>query len=109
VKKLKAILQPLKGRGIRLRIEPKNKMFLSGAVGSMSQTETDYIKRHKPLLILIVPEGRNYTIAQILDALDRMIKHSEGLVIDAGYNLHAADLKALPIGHFYLESLDVDN
>jgi len=33
VKKLKAIFQPLKGRGICLRIEPENKLILSGAIG----------------------------------------------------------------------------
>ena len=103
MKKLKAILQPLKGRGIRVRVKPENKLILSGAVGSMSQTETDNIKRSKPLLILIIPEGKNYTIAQILKALDKMILYSEGLVVDAGYNIHSADIKALPIGRKWLE------
>ena len=105
MKKLKAILQPLKGRGICLRIEPKNKLILSGAVGSMSQSEKDSIKANKYFIINIVPEGKNYTIAQILEALKQMISHSEGLVIDAGYDMHGADLKALPFGRYYLESL----
>jgi len=103
VRKLKAILQPLKGRGIRLRIEPDNKLILSGSVGSMSQPEKTIIKRVKPLLVLIVPEGKNYTISLILEALDKMILYSEGLVIDAGYAIHSADLKALPVGRTWLE------
>ena len=96
----------MKGRGICLRIEPENKLILSGAVGSMSQTETDGIKANKYFIINIVPEGKNYTIAQILEALEQMISHSEGLVIDAGYDMHGADLRALPLGRYYFKTLD---
>ena len=105
MKKLEAILQPLKGRGIRLRVEPENKLILSGSVDSMSQSETDSIKANKYFIINIVPEGKNYTIAQILEALEQMINHSNGLVVDGGYEMHGADLKALPLGRYYLESL----
>ena len=105
MRKLKAILQPLKGRGIYLRIEPENKLILSGAVDSMSQTETDGIKANKFFIINIVPMGKNYTIAQILEAVEQMINHSKGLVVDAGYEMNGADLKALPLGRYYLESL----
>ena len=108
MRKLEAILQPLKSRGICLRIEPENKLILSGAVGSMRQKETDGIKRSKSLLILIVPEGRSFTIAQILEAINKMILYSEGLVVDAGYEMHSADLKALPIGRFYLGSFNIN-
>ena len=108
MRKLKAILQPLKGRGIRLRIEHKNKLFLSGSVGSMNQLEKDSIKANKCFIINIVPTGRNYTIAQILAALEQMIKHSEGLIVDAGHEMYGADLKALPIGRVYLESINTN-
>ncbi len=108
MKKLKTILQPLKGRGIRLRIEPENKLFLSGSVDSMSQPETDSIKANKNLIINIVPMGKNFTIAQILKALELMINHSEGLMVDGGYDMHGGDLRALPLGRCYLESLNAD-
>jgi hypothetical protein len=106
VKKLRAILQPLKGRGVCLRIEPKNKLFLSGAVSSMSESEKDSIKANKCFIANILPVSRNYTIAQILEALERMLNHSDGLVVDAGYDVHGADLRALPIGRYYLETVD---
>jgi len=108
VKKLNAILQPLKGRGICLRIEPENKLILSGSVGGMSQSEQDSLKASKNFIINIVPTGNNYTIAQILEALELMIKHSDGLIVDAGYDLHLAENRALPLGRFYLESLNAD-
>ena len=98
----------MKGRGIRLRIEPENRIILSGSVDSMNQSEKDSIKANKCFIINIVPMGNNYTIAQILEALERMINHSDGLVVDAGYEMHGADLKSLPIGHYYLNSLNTD-
>ncbi len=91
-----------------MRIEYKHKLFLSGAVGSMSQSEKDSIRRVKPLLVLIVPEDRNFAISQILEGLERIINHSGGLIVDAGYEMHSADLKALPAGHVFFESIYID-
>jgi len=88
-----------------LRVEPESKLILSGSVDSMSQSTKNSIKDNKHFIINIVPEGRNYTIAQILEALEQMISHSQGLVVDAGYDMHGADLRALPLGRYYLESL----
>lgn len=102
MKQLNDTLQPFKGRGVSLRVETGNKLFLTGADG-LSRFELDLIKKNKPQLLLFVPKGKSYCMSQILTAIKRIINHASLLVIDGGYDQHGADLRALPIGYGYLE------
>ena len=104
MKQLQQTLQPFNGWGVSLRVEAGNKLFLTGADG-LNQKELATLKKTKPLLMLFVPMGRNYRIRQILTAIKRVIDHASLLIIDGGYDQHGADLRALPIGYKYLESI----
>ena len=104
MKQLQQALQPFNGRGVSLRVEAGNKLFLIGADG-LNHKELAILKKSKPLFMLFVPVGRNYRISQILTAIRRVIDHASLLVIDGGYDQHGADLRAMPVGRWYLENI----
>lgn len=100
---LRRALLPFVGRGAGIRIEHKNRMFVTG----LHFTDAVSLKNNKPLLALILPENQSFKIRAIVESLNRMIEYSDQLIIDGGYELHTADIKALPFGRAYLESLEV--
>lgn len=100
---LRRALLPFVGRGAGIRIEYQNRMFITG----LNSTDAASLKNNKPLLVLILPESQSFKIGAIVESLNRMIIYSDRLIIDGGYELHTADIKALPLGRAYLESLEV--
>lgn len=92
MRELRLALQPYKGTGAGIRIEYKNRMFITG----LNSFEAVSLKSNKPLLVLILPESRSFTIGAVVESLNQMIDYSDRLITDGGYELHTADIKALP-------------
>lgn len=88
-----------------MRVDTGNKLFLTGAE-TLSKQELNLLKRKKPLLLLFVPAGKYYQISQILTAITQVLEQSNLLVIDGGFDQHGAELRALPVGYDYLNSIN---
>ena len=100
-------LRYFSGRGVSLRVEqPENKLFLSCSTGVLNSTEVATIKANKPLLILILPEGKSFGIEHLLYALDCCIERSVIIQSGSGIDIHGADLQSISDGRAYLESVD---
>lgn len=99
---LEKALRAFPRHGVFIRNQVNNKVVLSGATDSLSPVNLETIRLNKALLILITPEGNDYSIKSILLALEQAIRQSDALIIDAGYELHSADLKSIDIARAYL-------
>lgn len=107
MRQLHKALSAFPRREVFIRIEANNRLILSGATDSLSNTNLKAIRSNKALLILISPEANDYSIENILQALEQAIRQSDALIIDAGYELHSADLKSLDFVRSYLTDCNI--